>query len=187
MRLLPIIAVLCLSACATAPSEPWSVHQADGAPLRPPLAGARLSVEGLGPLRVGARMEDVNALLRAELEPVAKDGDCEEYSVVQAPSAAIAILSRSSRVVRISTFGDLGIRTPEGIGVGSTAAEVRAAYPNAQRVAAEYYEEPAHELYLWRDTDAWIGMFFQINEQERVSEISVGGELRNIEGCAPEP
>lgn len=187
MRLLLIVAALCLSACALTPSEPWSVDQADGEPLRPPLAGAALSVDGLGPLRVGARMEDVNALLHAELQPVAADGDCEEYSVIQAPSAAIALLARGSRVVRITTFGNLGIRTPEGIGIGSTAAEVRVAYPNPQRVAAEYYEEPAHELYVWRDTDSWIGTFFRIDEQERVAEISVGGELRNIEGCTPSP
>ncbi len=187
MRPMTIIVALCLAACAQTPEEPWDTYIADGEALRAPLAGAQLSVNGLGPLRVGARIEDVNALLNADLEAVATDGDCQEWSVAHAPSASIDLLSRGSRVVRISTFGDLGIRTPEGIGIGSTAAEVRAAYPNAERVEAEYYDEPAHELYVWRDTDNWIGMFFRINEQERVAEMSVGGELKNIEGCAPSP
>lgn len=185
MRLTLVVAALCLAACAQTPKEPWHVYYADGEPLAAPLAGAQLSTDGLGPLRVGARVEDVNALLNAELEAIATDGDCQEWSVVHAPSGAISLLSRGSRVVRISTFGELGIRTPEGIGIGSTAADVRAAYPNAERVEAEYYDEPAHELYVWRDTGAWIGMFFRINEQERVSEMYAGGELKNIEGCAP--
>lgn len=186
MRATAIFIALGLAACAHAPpSQPWDPYLSEGEALGAPLTGAGLSTDGLGPLRIGMRMEDVNVLLNTTLEPGTSDEDCEEWSIVQASDAAIALLSRGSRVVRITTLGDLGLRTPEGIGIGSTAAEVRAAYPQAQREAAEYYEEPAHELYVWRGTGAWTGMFFRIDEQERVSEIQVGGELRNIEGCVP--
>lgn len=185
MRAVIFPAILAISACAHAPGEPWDSYLSEGETLGTPLAGATLSTDGLGPLRIGARMEDVNKLLNAELTPTTSDQDCEEWGIVQTPTAAIALLSRGSRVVRISTTGELGLRTREGIGIGSTAAEVRAAYPNAERVAAEYHDEPAHELYVWRDTANWIGMLFEIDEQERVAQIQVGGELRNIEGCAP--
>lgn len=186
MRAIVFIAVLIAAACAQAERPAWDAYLEEGERLGAPLAGATLSAEGLGPLRIGMSIEEVNALLGAELESVAAEESCGEWSVVQSQGAAIALMTHNGRVTRITTYGDLGLRTPEGITIGSPVAAVNAAYPNAQRVAAEYYDEPAHDLYAWTDTEAWIGLHFRIDEQERVAEMDAGGELKNIEGCAPQ-
>lgn len=195
MRIASLILVAAIAACSPsqAPASPepalptWDAYLTEGESLGAPLAGASLSADGLGPLRIGMPIQEVNALLGSDLETVASEGDCNEWLVVLGTASGLSLLGRDGRVVRISTFGNLGIRTPEDIGIGSMAADVNAAYPGAQRVAAEYYDEPAHDLYAWRDTENWIGLHFRIDETEHVAEMEAGGELKNIEGCAPSP
>jgi hypothetical protein len=88
---------------------------------------------------------------------------------------------------RISVRGDFGIRTHFGVGFGVPSAAVITAYPNAISEGAEYLEPPAREIYVWTEIEELRGLHFSINEQDQVSEIQVGGELRNIEGCTPSP
>jgi hypothetical protein len=60
---------------------------------------------------------------------------------------------------------------------------VRAAYPSAERDSAEYTPAPGHELFVWTDRENYIGLRFEIGEDERVTAIHAGADLRNDEGC----
>jgi len=141
----------------------------------------------LGALLINMRIRDAPALGYAFAQGTT-DGDCAEWSVLPKPSnGAVAVLTRRNIVQRISVTGDIGVPTEGGVGVGSRSADVLAAFPNAVSENAEYFEPPAREIYVWRDTENWTGIHFVVNEQDQVSEIQVGGKLRNIEGCTPSP
>lgn len=171
------IASIWLCACASSAAQEGSIS----------LAGEPLGMGGVGSLLINMRIQDARALGYAFAQGTT-DGDCAEWSVLPMPSnGAVAVLTRRNIIQRISIIGDIGVRTYGGVGVGSSSAAVMAAFPNAISENAEYFVPPAREIYVWRDTENWTGLHFVINEQDQVSEIQVGGELRNIEGCTPSP
>lgn len=151
------------------------------------LVGERIDAGGIGSLIVGMRVQDAR-LLGYEFEQGATDDDCAEWRVLPtASNGAITVLSLGGIITRVSVTGDFGIQTPAGVAIGSSSADVLAAYPGAVIENAEYFDPPAREIFVWRDTENWTGLHFVINEQDRVSEMQTGGALRDIEGCAPSP
>lgn len=180
MRLVAtLVALLLLGACAAT---------GVGAEASHPLIGARLSADGIGRLRVGMSVEQARRLLGDHLVAGASDQGCVEWSALQTTSeGAISLLSYEGVIERIALIGDFSIRTRDGIGVGAPSSAVAAAYPNAVSEAAEYFEPPAREIYVWSDDRELTGIHFTINEEDKVGEIQVGGALRNIDGCAPSP
>lgn len=164
----------------------WLCTCAAGAAHERPisLAGATLGMGGVGSLLINMRIQDAR-VLGYSFDQVATDGDCAESSVLPAPlNGGVSVLTQRVMIVRIDVRGEIGVRTDTGIAIGSNSAAVIAAYPGAVSENAEYFEPPAREIYVWRDTENWTGLHFVINEQDQVSEIQVGGDLRNIEGCA---
>lgn len=177
--LISVAALLVISACAGIASVSQTSH---------PLTGARLSAEGIGRLRVGMRVEQARALLGEYLVAGTSDAECVEWSALHTTSeGGISLLSYHGVIERIALAGDFGIRTRDGIGVGTPSAAVEAAYPNAVSEGAEYFEPPAREIYVWRDAEELTGLHFTIDEQDQVSEIQVGSALRDIDGCTPSP
>jgi hypothetical protein len=178
------ILTLMLAACSAS-----ALPQDDEALAADPRAwfgNATLSSEGLGAVRVGESIEPAQAALGFRLEqaePVELSPGCGEFGVQLETNAWVSMLTQDGIVERISITGPTGIRTAEGIAVGDTAAQVRAAYPNAIRESAEYTPAPGHELIVWTDPENYIGLRFEIGEDERVTDIHAGGSLSNIEGC----
>jgi len=170
MRCLFAMLLFALAACASAQN----------------IDAMRLSAEGLGPVRIGMLVDDAQAVLGDAMRPSETEPDipgCREWSL----GPAIGMLSLDGRVSRISihyNHGSTAVRTERGVGIGSTAADVRAAYPAAERASAEYTPPPGHELFAWSDRENGIGLRFEIGESEQVTAIHAGSELMNIEGCA---
>lgn len=167
---------ICLSACGAA--EPPQVLAA-----QPTFVATDLSAGGLGPIRIGASADEVRAMLGDLIdvaEPNPHNPGCAEWGI----GDGLALLLFDGAVARISALSPARVITTQGVGIGSTAAEVRAAYPNAERESAEYTPAPGHELFVWTDRENYLGLRFEIAEDETVSAIHAGGDLRNIEGCA---
>jgi hypothetical protein len=93
-------------------------------------------------------------------------------------------MAEDGRVTRVSFFGRAQARTPEGAGVGSTDAEVRAAYPGAIEEPAKYAPPPAHDLVVWT-TPQQAGYRFEIGQDGRVAIMHAGGpSILYVEDCA---
>jgi hypothetical protein len=183
MRAIILAAILC--ACAQSPPSPANF-------VEPPdprawIGDATLSPQGLGHIEIGKSIAPVQAALDywlTQAEPSENSPGCGEYGIEFDTTAGIGIQTQDGIVTRVSIDGPSGIRTAEGIAVGDTAVQVRAAYSNAERRSAEYVPAPGHELFVWTQPDAHIGLRFEIGEDERVTAIHAGTDLSNDEGCA---
>jgi hypothetical protein len=173
-------------ACAQPPPAAAPFVSVEPPEPRAWIGEATLSPEGLGAIRIGESIASVQALLGYRLEqaePVALSPGCGEWSISFDQNAGVAMMTQDAIVQSITLYGATGVRTAEGVAVGDTAAHVLRAYPDAERRRAEYTPEPGHELFVWSDREHQVGLRFEIGEDERVTAIHAGGDLRNDEGC----
>ena len=88
-------------------------------------------------------------------------------------------------MARVSAAEHSRLGTAEGVRVGQTEAQVRAAY--GRRVVSEphhYVEAPARYLTVWTVRDR-RGLVFETDASRRVTAIHGGGPaIRYIEGCS---
>ncbi|HEX2131896.1 MAG TPA: hypothetical protein VHH15_10060 [Actinophytocola sp.] len=88
----------------------------------PPLTDATLTRSGYGPFGLGTSTDD--ALATRLLTLLAPGGNCARYTI---SGGGEVVLSDRFGVVEVTV--PERVRTPEGLGAGSTVGEVRAAYP----------------------------------------------------------
>lgn len=187
MRFIIAAAALCVSACMSASPVEAPFEFVEPPEPRAWIGEATLSPEGLGGIRIGEGIAPVQAALDYRLEegePDPGSAGCDEWGIRIDWNASVSMLTEDNVVQRISIDGPTGIRTAEGIAVGDTVAQVLATYPNAERDSAEYVPAPGHELFVWTDRENYVGLRFEIGEDERVTDIHAGTNLRNDEGCA---
>ena len=181
-RVRALLFAICLTACgASQPAQEDVTDQSSF--VETPFVAGDLSAEGLGPIRIGMRADVVRSILGDLIdvaEPNPNNPNCAEWSI---GGDGVSLLLHDDAVARISAHAPARVITTEGVGIGSIAAQVRAAYPHAERESAEYTPDPGHELFVWTDRDNFQGLRFEIAEDETVSAIHAGGDLRNIEGC----
>ena len=144
-----------------------------------------LTPDGYGPARIGMTRAQVSAALRSPLQGQAVEDEetCIELTATRG-HPNLFLLFEDGRLSRISTAGGGRIRTQRGIGVGSSAAEVRRAYgPRIEAETHEYLGAPAEYLTWWARPNR-RGLRFETDTDRRVDTIHAGNaSIRYIEGC----
>lgn len=177
------------------PADPPAA-ETDAAASEAPGAGL-LTPEGWGPLRIGMTRDEVTAAVGGKADPNAMGGPepelCEEYQPADTPEGLYVMIEQGS-LVRITLAGDTEVRTPEGITVGDSADQVRAAYGDELRAMPHtYVEAPGEYLTAWTageitdngtsDENA-RGIRYEIGEDGMVQLIHAGGPaIQYVEGC----
>jgi hypothetical protein len=145
----------------------------------------RLTPEGYGAVHIGMSRAQAEAALGTQLEGEAiDDADACIEMAAQRGHPGIFFMFEGWRLSRVSAAEGSHARTPRGIGVGATEAQVRAAYGRGLRSEGHRYQNaPARYLTYW--TRARSGVRFETDEHRRVQLIHAGGaSIEYIEGCA---
>jgi len=154
------------------------------------LAGAppqwHLTVDGMGPVRIGMSRAEVEKALDVELEgePLEDEESCIEM-VPKGPDQGLWFMFEGYKLSRISIGSPSKLTTPRGIGIGASADSVRSAYGQGLKAEPHYYEDlPSEYLTYWTVPEK-RGVRFETDSKRRVQTIHAGTEsIQYVEGCA---
>ena len=182
-------------ASAASTSEP-ATNAAEPAPA-PKASALVLTPEGYGPLRIGMSLADVVTTYGPDSDPDVVGGPepelCDQFRPARAPEGLL-VLVEEGRLSRITAMSGSDVETDNGLRVGATAAEVRAAYGalvNAE--PHEYQDPPAEYLTIWTRGGASggeaappdsRGIRYEVGDNGKVAFIHPGGpSIQYVEGC----
>lgn len=164
-----------------------------------PAGSPVLTAEGYGPLRIGMSLAEVTVALGPDAAPEAVGGagsaQCDQFRPVRAPEGMLVMMEQG-RLTRISLTRQNSTKTARGVGLGSTADAVIAAYGDAARVSPhKYVDPPASYITVWtKDAPApdagstsgdARGIVFEVEARGLVGMIHAGGpSIQHVEGCA---
>ena len=113
-------------------------------------------------------------------------GSCNEQEYRTSDGDQLWLMFEGDKLVRITASAEGGARTrtAQNVGVGSTDAEVRAAYQGLVEQGSHYNAPPAHNLIAWTVPEQ-SGILFEVSEQGVVTAVHAGGpQIQYMEGCA---
>ncbi len=150
-------------------------------PADAPPAADVLTLAGLGALTIGQAVPAGSGW--AERGAQISDS-CRTVSSPDFPG--VYAIVGDGKVRRITVGERSGVKLVEGIGVGSTEAEVRAAFPGFRQAPHEYAGPPAKYLTAPNAAGGDPALRFEIGADSRVSLVHVGTMpvLGYVEGCA---
>ncbi len=145
-----------------------------------------LRLDGIGPVRVGMTIAEVEQLLgaTARIDRIEPDDECGHATVSGVPEGISFMLSRDT-VVRANVH-DAGILDELGLGVGSSEAEVLARRGATARVEPHHYTGPeGHYVIVDNPARPGFRLIYETDGQ-RVLSIRAGRlpEAEFVEGCA---
>lgn len=149
------------------------------------LAPAPLTPEGWGEIRVGMAEAELSRRLHIAIPP---DDDVNSHSCRTIPyhtgRGDMTIMTEEGRVSRLSVYEAEGMRTANGLGVGSSARQVLKVYGVRAKLEPHAYESPpARYITVWSQQTR-RGMRFEIGANHQVTAVHVGaGAIRYVEGC----
>lgn len=175
-----LMAALALFGCSP-------VQQPNISEIETAASAGEISPDGYGQIHIGVSLQEARSLLGAALGQDESGGGqaCMNLPYAAEAGQTLYVMVEEGRVTRITAVeSGSAVRTPEGVGVGSSDAEVRAAYPQAIEEPAKYAPSPAHDLIVWW-TPNESGMRFEIGADGKVAAMHVGGQsILYVEGCA---
>lgn len=179
-------AALALAACSPktgeAPAQPTPPADAPPTPTSAP-AGDVLSAGGLGPIKVGMTEQEAwTAYGAADKPPAADPKACHLLSFPNLKG--VQAMVEDGKISRL-TLKEAGPLTDKGLGVGSTAEQVKAAYGAALTSEPHKYEPaPAAYLTAWA-TPGKAGVRYEIGKDGKVAAVHGGGpSILYVEGCS---
>jgi hypothetical protein len=158
---------------------------------------APLTAEGWGPLRIGMTLAEITAALGPDADPQAVGGaepeSCDQFRPQRAPQGML-LMVEAGRLTRISLIPQAKVKTDHGLGLGATAAQVRAAYGGKlEATPHKYVDAPAEYLTVWAKggvaadgavPDYSRGIQFVVDATGEVGTIHAGGpSILYVEGC----
>jgi hypothetical protein len=187
---LALVCAAWLCACSPPATEEAQPPAASVAGERASAAAATdvLSAEGYGPLHIGMTLEAAREATGQPMYETPIDEDsaaCNEQAFSTPAGDTLYLMFENGRLTRI-TASERGAhaRMANGLGVDSSEADVRAAFPNAVEQAAFYDGPPSRELVAWLRPDT-SGYRFEITGNGRVHTVHAGGpSILYVEGCA---
>lgn len=154
--------------------------------LQPPKHVAwELEMDGIGLGRVGMTVASAERVLGpAKIERLEEGAVCGYANFEKLPEG-VSFMVAGDTLVRANVAGK-GVNTPEGLGVGSTEAAVRAVYGARMTVEPHPYDGPkGHYLVVTDPSRPNLRMIFE-TDGIAVTSFRAGRlpEVRLIEGCA---
>lgn len=184
-------AVIALSACgqAEAPTPPGPGPDIAAAPPAPApdSAATALTADGLGPIRIGMSEAQVRQAVgpdRIDGDTGADFGSCKEMKL-KGDLEGTWVMFEDDKATRVSIGDPSTVKTDKGLGLGATAAQVRAAYGSAIQAEPHKYEGPGAEyLTVWTVPDV-SGIKYETGPDGLVQGVYGGGpSILYVEGCA---
>jgi hypothetical protein len=148
-------------------------------------AGWQLEMDGVGLGRVGMTVAAAERVLgAAKIERLEVGASCGYANFAKLPEG-VWFMVAGDTLVRANVDGE-GVRTVEGLGVGSTEAEVRAAYGGRVTVEPHPYVGPVGHYLVVTDPDRPALLMIFETDGTKVTSFRAGRlpEVRLIEGCA---
>lgn len=160
----------------------WLEPASPGRPLR---ATDRLRPDGIGVVTAGMTYAQAEVALGQPIAVTEDQGDdsCVGVEFVGAPQP-IGGLGGDGRLRRIDVY-ESPWKTSAGIGIGSTEAQVHAAYPNGLTVDTHPYNPDGHYL-VYTPVDGSASLIIFETDGATVTDYRVGEPefVRYIEGCS---
>lgn len=198
MRILTVIAVAAgLAACGEGPDAPTvkapgaatqgssSLAVKPDAPVPTVPLVEPITAYGRDPIRIGMAQREALAALGLSVPPAgATERETCRIVSPQPNTDRVFVMLEEGRVTRISVSGASPIRTREGLGFGSTAAQVRMIYGAELREAPHPYVGGGLSLTWWA-SEGTAGLRFETDADGRVTAVHGGGPaIAYVEGCA---
>ncbi len=150
-----------------------------GSSLADNLAVNRLSLDGLGPLKIGMSAPQVLELGYQIAEPELGDiNDCAQVEIPGEPG--IRLMFEAGRISRIE-IDSPDIRSISGARVGDTENEIKRLYGGRLVVQPHQYDENGHYLKIYSQ-DKRSSMVFE-TDGKVVTEMRAGPAAEYVEGC----
>ena len=194
---------LALAACQppaeapVAPAEP-TVPTTPTAPTPTPVDTNAVTAEGWGPLRIGMTLAEITSAVGPDSQPNAVGGNdpaaCDQFRPERAPQGMLLMVEQGV-LTRISLGRDNALKTDRGLGLGDTAAAVKAAYGAAATASPHKYQSaPAEYVTVWSGAAPAAGapapatargIVYEIGSEGTVMAIHAGGpSIQYVEGCS---
>ena len=175
------LAFLLLAACRSSRNE--TPPAADSASTSAGLL--TVTPEGIGPVRVGTTLSELNSALGEQLKPAYDVNPECDYVDPAALPPGIALMVVRDTIVRIDV-DTAGIATPEGAAVGDTETKILELYRGRVEVQPHKYTGPTgHYLVVTWPTDTLHLLIFETDGEKVVNyRAGVRPAVEYIEGCA---
>lgn len=178
--LLPAVLLSLLAACSSR-SETRPPGDSASTATRP----LAVTPEGVGPVRIGATLAELNSALGEQLKPAYDvNPECDYIDPASLPPG-IALMVEKDTIVRIDV-DTAGIVTPEGAGVGDSEAKVLELYKGRVQVQPHKYTGPTgHYLVVkWPSDTLHLLIFETDGEKVLTYRAGIRPAVEYIEGCA---